>query len=132
MDNAESLIENIITKAEDIDVYFTKKASNIGLDFAFFEHETIYKIYRNNYELTFIYIIAYLYKLYIERGKTNIKYIIKKYNLFRIEKDESVQHLKIVNDFRTYLFHFLNLSEKHNESIKKKFNALVSCGNRKI
>lgn len=110
----------IIEEIKEIDLNFSDSLSDKGFEGTFFVSEEEYSVLRECNELTFIYTVAFLYKLYIERGRNNVKYLLKKYNIFNLNKNDAEMNLQDVTCFRTYFFHFLDSSLPHNkETIKK-------------
>lgn len=120
MCNQEPMFIAIIEDINDINNTFRVGLRSYEFENDFFLQENDLNIIRHCNELSFLYVIAFLYKLYEERGKVNLKYVIKKYNIFNIDKDQSEKHLEVVHDFRTFLFHFLDETQNHNKSIKKR------------
>lgn len=120
MCNQEPIFTEIIEYINRINHTCKVNLSSYEFEKDFFLYEDDLNIFRDCNELSFLYVIAFLYKLYVERGKLNLKYVIKKYNVFNIDKNQSERHLKVVHDFRTFMFHFLDTTQSHNKDIKKR------------
>lgn len=70
-------------------------------------------------ELGFIRSVAWLYVLYFETGKENIKFISKKFSVYQIDEDSNTpKHLQSVNHLRTSLQHDLFADTLHNQDVK--------------
>lgn len=82
-------------------------------------------------ELGCIRSVAWLYVLYFESGKVNIKFIIDKYQVYKIDEEgSSIKHKLSINYLRTSLQHDLFANTSHNNDIKSycKIWYLDHCG----
>jgi hypothetical protein len=70
-------------------------------------------------ELGFIRTVSWLYTIYFEAGKENVKFISKKFHLYQIDIDEqAVKHKQSINFLRTSLQHDLFAETPHNQEIQ--------------
>jgi hypothetical protein len=70
-------------------------------------------------ELGFIRTVAWLYALYFEAGKENIKFLSKKFSVYQIDREErAAKHKQSINYLRTSLQHDLFADTSHNQEIQ--------------
>lgn len=100
---------------------FTKIPLDCGLeDFNFFEEERGKRQLINPAcnELSFVYVVAYLFKLYAERANKNIRFVLSKFHLYNFDKAAFEYHLNEAFALRTVISHFIRDTKK--EDVQKQ------------
>jgi len=81
-------------------------------------------------ECNFIRGVSFLYVMYVESGNNNIRYLLNKYEIYKLDAEKARKHLDIIQKMRTYLQHNLDMTCQRDSITKddayKWFS--VTCG----
>lgn len=122
---AENQFEGLCKKIYILEYEANKIFTNIPLDcglkdFDFFEKEREKRQLINLAcnELSFFYVVAYLFKLYAERSNKNIRFVMGKFHLYDLDKTAFEHHLNETFALRTVISHFIRDTKK--EDVQKQ------------
>lgn len=111
----ESLMYQIISLIDEID-RVTLKLNQ--LDYVF-GPITLEKPKFSPAELGFIRLVSWLYVLYYDVGKVNVKFLVNRFSVYNLDIDDKLNnHLLNIKQLRTYLQHNLDPNVQHNLIIK--------------
>ncbi len=122
----ESLMYQILDLKEEIDIV----ASRLG-DFNGVFGTLSLRMLFTPAELGFLRTVSWLYVMYYEVGKVNVGFLTERFSAYNLNSDEKLsQHLRTVQQLRTFLQHNLDPNEKQNLIIQEACEQWIKdrCG----